>query len=149
MKHALPRLIETAEAARDQASAALAQVRQAVAQAATTLQRLQDFRAECLSRSAAGTLGATDGAGLQGYQRFVGRLDEAIALQQQEVRRREARVQEQQLRLQECQRKLMAFQALQRREADAANARAQRREQREADEFAARAFGRSLGGSTP
>lgn len=142
MKHALPLLIETAEAARDQQSARLAQARQAVAQAVATLERLRDFRAECLARSAAGTLGGTDGTALQDYQRFVARLDEAIGQQQQQVRQRELQVEHQQIQLQRCQQRLLAFETLRKREANAAAARTLRREQREADEFAARSYAR-------
>ena len=148
MKHVLPLLIETAEAARDRQAALLAQARQAAEQAGGTLQRLADFRADCLARSAAGTLGTTDAATLQAYQRFVGRLDEATAMQQHELRAREARQAEQQARLQQAQQRLLAFQALQKRDLRAREAQAARGEQRAADEFAARAFGRTTRGSS-
>lgn len=148
MKHALPLLLHSAASARDQQSAVLAQARQAQAQAQSTLERLREFRADCLARSAAGTLRGSDGAALRDYQRFVDRLDEAIAIQQHELARRAERVAGEQQRLQHCQQRVLAFEALQRREAQAAAARAQRREQRESDEFAARAIARLGSGST-
>lgn len=142
MKHVLPLLIETAEAARDRQAGVVAQARQATGQAEGTLQRLTDFRADCLARSAGGTLATTSTDALQAYQRFVGRLDEATAMQQQEVRTREARQAEQQARLQQAQQRLLAFQALQKRDARSREAKALRGEQRAADEFAARSFSR-------
>jgi flagellar FliJ protein len=144
MRHALPLLISTAEAARDQQAAALARAREAVRQAEATQQRLRDFRAECLARSAAGRVGSGDASSLQVYQQFVTRLDEAIALQQGELAQRARRAGEQQLHLQRAQQKLLAFQALQRRDEGQRRAREQRREQRDADEFAARAYARAL-----
>lgn len=148
MKHALPMLLQSAESARDHQAALLAQARQAVSQAQSTLERLREFRADCLARSAAGTLGGSDGVALGGYQRFVERLDGAIGMQQHEVRAREGRAVGEQQRLQHCQQRLLAFQALQRREAQAAALRLQRREQRESDEFAARAIARTASGKT-
>ena len=147
MKHVLPLLIETAQAARDRQVGLLAQARQAADQAGGTLQRLAEFRADCLARSAGGTLGTTDATALQQYQRFVARLDEATAMQQQEVRARHARQAEQQARLQQVQQRLLAFQALQQRDLRAREAQAARGEQRAADEFAARAFGRGARGA--
>lgn len=148
MKHALPLLLQSAATARDQQSAALAQARQAQAQAQSTLERLSEFRADCLARSAAGTLRGSDGGAMRDYQRFVDRLDEAITMQQHELARRAERVAGEQQRLQRCQQRLLAFETLQRREAQAAAAREQRREQRESDEFAARAIARLGSGST-
>lgn len=140
MNHALPLLIDAAEAARDQHAARGARARQAVAQANGTLQRLQDFRVECLARSAAGTLGRTHGAALQDHQRFVAKLDEAIGLQAHEVRRCEQHADQLQGLLQRSQQRVLALHALRERQARTAAARATRREQRDADEFAARAY---------
>jgi len=147
MRYALPILISTAEAARDQQAAGLARAREAARQAQATLERLRAFRTECLARSPAGRLGASDGLGLQTYQGFVTRLDEALVLQQGEAERREHAAGEQLAQLQRCQQRLAALQALQRRDALQAQARAQRREQHEADEFAARAYARAARGS--
>ena len=90
MKHVLPLLIERAQAVRDRQAQLLRQAQQSAAQAQSTLQRLDAFRGECLSRSAAAQLGHTDGNSLAGYQQFVGRLDEAIGMQGQEATLREA-----------------------------------------------------------
>ncbi|HZY19159.1 MAG TPA: flagellar export protein FliJ [Ramlibacter sp.] len=142
MQHVLPLLIEQAQAARDQQSVRLKQAQQAVQQAQATLQRLLEFRAECLSRSPAATLGRGDGGQLADYQRFVSRLDEAIAMQRREAQAREGVVGQQQQLLVQCQQRMLAFETLSRRQAQQRDRREQRRGQREADEFAARAVAR-------
>ena len=140
MDQVLPLLIDSAEAARDRRAGALRQAQQAVQQAQDTLLRLRQFRADCLARSAGGSLGRADAQSLGDYQRFVGRLDQAIVMQQQEMMLRESRVAAAQQQLMQCQQKLLALQTLVQRRARQREAAATRREQREADEFAARAF---------
>ena len=142
MDQVLPLLIESAEAARDRQAGALRQAQQAVQQAQDTLARLRQFRADCLARSAGGSLGRADAQSLGDYQRFVARLDQAIVMQQHEAQLRESRVVAAQQQLMQCQQKLLAFQTLTQRRARQREAVATRREQREADEFAARAFQR-------
>ena len=142
MKRALPILIAAARSGRDQQSARLARARQALAHAGTTMARLQEFRAGYLARSAASTLRGSDAAALQDYQHFIDRLDEAIALQAREMRGREADAAQEELALLQRQKRLLAFEALLQRQVDAAAAQAHRREQREADEFAASAGAR-------
>ncbi|RYY63517.1 MAG: hypothetical protein EOO24_57515, partial [Comamonadaceae bacterium] len=112
MEHVLPLLVEQALAARDQQAAVLRQAQGALQQARATLERLQAFRLECLSRSPAATLGRADGAALADYQRFVTRLDDAIASQGQEASRRQGAVAHQQQLLQQAQQRLLAFQTL-------------------------------------
>jgi flagellar FliJ protein len=142
MEQVLPLLIEQATGARDRQSARLAQVRQSVQQAQATLERLQAFRLECLARSPAAQLGRGDGAMLAGYQQFLGRLDDAIAMQRQEAALRQAQADQQQALLAQCQQKLLAFQTLAARQAQRRELRAARKSQRESDEFAARAYAR-------
>lgn len=147
MRHALPFLIQTATAARDQQVAAQARAQQALRQAETTLQRLYDFRADCLARSPAGRLGGATGGALQDYQRFVTRLDEAIALQDQERGLRVLRLTEQQQRVLRSQQRLLALEALKRRDGVERMQREARREQRETDAFASLAALRAAEGS--
>ena len=149
MEHVLPTLIESARTARDRQAAQLRQAQGAVQQARTTLERLGQFRAECLARSAAGTLGHTDGPALGRYQRFIARLDEASALQQRELQLRTERAEREQQALVHCQQRLLAFQALAQRRLREREHRENRRLQREADEFAARAFHRAARENEP
>ena len=143
MDHVLPLLIERAAALRDRQAAATQQARLAADQAGTTLGRLESFRVDVLSQSAAGTMARTSGDSLAGYQKFVTRLDDAIGMQAQETAVRESRVGEQQALLLDAQRRLLAFETLQRRRAAQRDSRAQRKQQRESDEFAARAARRN------
>lgn len=139
MDHVLPYLIESARTARDRQAASLRQAELSVRQALATLQRLRQFRTECLARSPASMHARSDGQALAAYQQFVGRLDEAIVLQRQEADRREARRVAQQEQLTRAHQRVAAFETLARRRLQERERREQRRMEREADEFAARA----------
>lgn len=136
MQHALPLLIERARTARDQQSARLAQARQEQDRAQATLQRLQDFRRECLARNPVHR-GRTDADSLEDHLRFLGTLDQAMAQQQQQLALRERHCADQQAQLQQLQQRLLAFETLARRQADAKARQAARQEQRATDDFAA------------
>jgi len=139
MDHVLPLLIEGAEAGRDRLAARLREATGQAQQAGATLTRLSDFRAGCVARSPVTRGGPVDVQSLVDHHRFVGRLDEAIAMQTHEERRRQDMAALAQARLAEGQRKLLAFQTLAKRRAAARDLKDARRGQREADEFAARA----------
>jgi flagellar FliJ protein len=143
MQKVLPMLIDQARTVRDQQAARLQQAQGALQQAQGTLERLHAFRIECLARSPAAVLGRSDGAGLADYQRFVTRLDEAIAAQRQQAELRQAAMLKQQQVLQQAQQRLLAFDTLDRRYATQRAARELRHEQRQSDEFAARATARA------
>jgi flagellar FliJ protein len=140
MFEALSLLIDAASAERDRQAALLASAREAQGRSEATLQRLHEFRGECLARSAAGRRGQGDAASLQTYQLFVGRLDEAIRLQHADLASRVRKGEEQLQQLQQVQQRLLALQALAARNAQELRVREQRREQRDCDEFAARSF---------
>ncbi|CAN5611382.1 N/A [soil metagenome] len=139
MNKLLPLLINRAETARDRQAALARDAANAAQQTQATLVRLEDFRGESLERSPASLGRHADAQALGDYQRFVSRLDDAIAMQRQECQRREERSAAGQQRLIEEQRKLMAFETLLRRRAAAAGIKQGRRAQSDADEFAARA----------
>lgn len=142
MEHVLPHLIETARVARDRQAVGLRQAQQGVQQALATLERLTQFRADSLARSAAGTLGVTHTQALQQQQRFVSRLDEAVAQQREELALRQAHAETQQQELVKCQQRMLAFETLAKRRANERERKAQRLQQRQSDEFAARAAAR-------
>lgn len=139
MKHVLPMLIRSAQEARDAEAARLVQAQSQHAQQCATLARLREFRQDCIARSAAATLGHTRGEQLADYQRFMLRLDDAIAQQTEVTRRCERAAEQQQQRLVATQQRLLAFETLSRREAQREAERENRRSQREIDEFASRA----------
>jgi flagellar FliJ protein len=145
MKNVLPLLIERAQQLRDKHVGEARDTLATLQTAQQVLQRLDEFRAEFLARSPAASGATADAQALLDYQRFVGRLDEAMAQQRQECARRQQRNDAAQRQLLESQRRVVALQAWQRREAAALAAKDNRRTQREADEFAARAAGRYTG----
>lgn len=139
MKLVLPLLIERAREARDQLAAAARAAALATQQAQATLEQLTNFRADYLGRSPTAGAGGFSADRLHDWQQFMTRLDEAVALQRQDCERRrqfEAMRQEQ---LAQGQRRLMAFEALALRQAQERDRRLARQDQRESDEFAARA----------
>ena len=145
MKNVLPLLIDRAQVLRDKHVAQARDTLATLQTAQQVLQRLDDFRGEFIARSPASTGATADTQALLDYQRFVGRLDEAIAQQRQECTRRLQRNDAAQRQLLDSQRRVVALQSWQRREAAAQVAKDNRRSQREADEFATRAAGRYTG----
>jgi flagellar FliJ protein len=139
MDRVLPLLIDRAAQLRDLQAAAAQQARVAADQAEATLGRLQSFRVDCLAQSAAGTQARTTSEAMAGYQHFVTKLDDAIGQQSAEARSRHDAAAAQQAVLVEAQRRLLAFETLQKRRANERNLREQRKLQRESDAFAARA----------
>jgi flagellar FliJ protein len=145
MKNVLPLLIDRAQVLRDKHVAQARETLTTLQTAQQVLQRLDEFRAEFIARSPAASGGTADTQALLDYQQFVGRLDEAIAQQRQECTRRLQRNDAAQRQLLESQRRVVALQSWQRREAAAQVAKDNRRTQRESDEFATRAAGRYTG----
>lgn len=139
MEKVVPVLIDRARALRDRKSVITHQAQAVLEQSHATLERLQRFRGECLARSP-GAAGVHAGAGVHGdYQRFIARLDDAIAMQRQESARRKGQHEAALLQLAQCQQRLLALETLMKRWALARDAKQGRAEQRASDEFAARA----------
>lgn len=142
MERVLTTLIEGARLARDRQSVAVRTAVGMAEQARHTLDRLDQYRGECLARSPAVAGGMPDREMLLDYQRFVGRLDQAIGLQGHEHQVREGHLEAAQLKLLDHQRRLMALETLVKRRAAAKAVKAARQDQRDTDEFAARAVRR-------
>lgn len=139
MDQVLPLLIGQAQVRRDQTAALACDAALASRQGQATLEQLRQFHGDCLTRSPGAGGGHADGQSLIDYQNFVSRLDEAITLQLQECQRRQERAAARQEQLLESQQRLMAFEALAQRRAAARSAKDSRAQQRDADEFGARA----------
>lgn len=139
MDKVLPILTERATTARDQQAVRMREAAGLLQQAGATLDRLQEFRTDCIARSPTARGGSPDGQSMADYQRFLGRLDEAITLQQQECVRRQERSAAVQQALIENQKRLMAFETLARRRGALRLLKDSRVAQRMSDEFAARA----------
>ena len=139
MQAVLPLLLERAEGERDGEGVSLRQAAQALQQALATLGQLERFREDYLRRSPVAAGQALDAQRLVDWQRFVSRLDQAIALQRQEITIRTHQEAQARQRLVQAQQRLMSLQALGQRWARQQQARMDRRLQAEADAFAARA----------
>ncbi len=140
---ALPLLIERAQEERDRVAAQAHQALQSMRQALGTLERLLQYRQECIARSPA-TRGRADGQMLCDYQRFVSRLDEAVSMQKLECRHREERSATMQHELVQSQQRLTAYTTLAGRIARTALQKETRKAQVASDEFAARAALRNM-----
>lgn len=140
MDAVLPQLIERAQAARDRLAFEARQTAQALQQSLATLERLRTFRADYLARSPATSGAAVSPQALADWQRFLARLDDAIRMQSQECEHRQQLHDARRQQLGDGQRRLMAFETLVQRRAAVREAGLARRAQRDADEFAARAF---------
>ncbi|MGE4243976.1 flagellar export protein FliJ [Ramlibacter sp.] len=139
----LPLLIERAVAARDREAQALAQTQRREAAAAERGEQLCNYRVQYLARSPAATGASVSGDALASRQRFIAKLDEALAIQKDDLSMRARETAAQHARLLQCQQALLALQTLQRRREAQRDLRLARGAQREADEFAARALQRA------
>lgn len=140
MKKSLPLLIENARATRDTAArhneAALAAVRESQ----MTVTSLEQYRSEYLAAAPGTATQAVSATSLASFHEFVTRLDVAIRMQKEETAKRIGLASRATQNLLEKQQRLFAFDALMTRHHLAVQASAARQEQRNSDEFAARAF---------
>ena len=146
MQAVLPLLLERAEGERDRQGVSLRQAAQALQQAQATLGQLERFREDYLRRSPVAAGQALDAQRLMDWQRFVSRLDQALAMQRQELALRTHQEAQARQRLVQAQQRLMSLQALGRRWSQQQQARLDRCLQAEADAFAARAVRADLFG---
>jgi flagellar FliJ protein len=134
----LETVLEHARAERDAAFAGLRQAEAAAAAARGQAEQLETYRADYRRRwtgrfRESGTIGL-----LQCVQGFAGRLDQAIAMQSDAVRQSEARVERARAALLERERRVAAVEKLIARRQAEIRLDADRREQRQTDETAAR-----------
>lgn len=139
MKNLTTFLIQRARDARDALAVDVQHSGQALHQAEATLTQLQAFRGQLLERAPARAQGPQSAAGCADWQAFVAGLDRAHSAQAQVHGALEERHAQAQDQLVEAQRRLRALEALEsRRQAGVVQA-LQRMQQRECDDFAARA----------
>lgn len=137
-------LVQQARDARDTRATEVRQCGQALQQAQGTLGHLQDFHSQLLQRSPVLGRACTATTALQDWQAFASGLQRALAQQAGEVDARDWQQAQAQRVLVEAQTRLLALQALQARRQGALERAAQRRQQHECDEFAARASQASI-----
>jgi len=134
----LERLIEHARRRRDEAAGVAAQAERAARQAGRTMETLQAYRRDYEAKAPTVRRAAFDPGLLPRHEAFVGRLDIAVADQSRQLERAREEADAQRGHLLEAERRAKAFETLQTRRRAALARRAQRREQFDTDELAAR-----------
>lgn len=133
-------LIRLAAEKCDDAAQVMNHARQRMETARQRLQQLAQFLADYLHRRIAhGEQGMAAGQWVD-YQKFIERLQEAIAVQRQEVDSSQQAYQRATDAWQAARKKLKALEKLQEQEDMRARLREAKREQKQTDEFAARIF---------
>lgn len=138
-KSALDTLIELAAAETDEAAKRLGNAIRATDRAEKKLELLQKYRDEYSSRFQAKMAQGVSPMGYRNFQAFIGKLDEAIAGQQQVVQDAEQGVTRERGAWQESERKRMSYDTLATRQQQQELKLENRRDQKQNDEFATRA----------
>ena len=131
-------VLEHARSERDVAQAAMRQADAAHAAARAQAEQLDSYRADYRQRWTERLRGVNSVELLQCYQGFSGRLDQAITMQSHSVRQAEVRLQRAREMLLAKEQRVAAIGKLIERRAAEARLHADRREQRQLDEAAAR-----------
>jgi flagellar FliJ protein len=138
-KSALDTLIELATVQTDEAAKRLGNAIRATSRAEKKLELLQKYRDEYASRFQARMAQGVSPMGYSNFQAFIGKLDDAIAGQQQAVQDAEQGVVRERGSWQESERKRMSYDTLATRQLQQEVKLENRRDQKQNDEFAARA----------
>lgn len=133
-------LIERAEAARDNERSTATAAQRLALESQQTLGRLENFQDDFLRRAPGVASQAIAVTTLEQRQQFHAAIDQAIDVQQQACVQREQAHQLAQAQLAARQKRLLALQSLNNRQANQALAVRIRQEQRESDAWAARSF---------
>lgn len=138
-KSALDTLIELATVATDEAAKRLGNAIRATDRAEKKLELLQKYRDEYSSRFQSRMAQGVSPMGYRNFQAFIGKLDEAIAGQQQVVDEAEKGVAREKGAWQESERKRMSYGTLANRQLQQELKVENKRDQKLNDEYAARA----------
>lgn len=130
-------LLDKARKARDHAGQALAADRRAVAQTASQLDVLLQYRAEYSARLQDALHRGTDTLALDNYRRFIQSLDTAITQARQALATQQGRVSTSQQQWQSQQRTLSSYDTLISRRSRQAQQQADRQTRRQDDELSA------------
>jgi flagellar FliJ protein len=138
-KSALDTLIELAAAQTDEAAKRLGNAIRATDRAEKKLELLQKYRDDYSKRFEAKMSQGVSPMGYRNFQAFIGKLDEAIAGQQQVVLDAEQGVAREKGAWQESERKRMSYDTLANRQLQQEIKLENRRDQKQNDEYATRA----------
>ena len=137
-KSALDTLIELATAETDEAAKRLGNAIRATDRAEKRLELLQKYRDDYSKRFEAKMSQGVSPMGYRNFQAFIGKLDEAIAGQQQVVQDAEQGVTREKGAWQESERKRMSYDTLANRQLQQEMKLENKRDQKLNDEYAAR-----------
>lgn len=141
---ALDTLIELAAADTDAAAKQLGRAVRAADDAAQKLAMLVQYRDDYAARLQHGAGSGLNANAFRNFQLFIGKLDDAIAGQQEVVRQAQHRIERERGIWQQSERKRLSYGTLSTRAQQAALRKENKRDQKQMDEHAARqAFNRS------
>ncbi len=136
----LDTLIELAREGRDKAALGLAQARQGEQQSVTQVETLRRYRQEYAERLQRAMQEGIDPAAMHNYQHFLRSLDDAMGRAQQALAQQRQQVERSQQHWQGEQRKLSSYDTLASRRAEQAQRVVQRQELRHDDELTQQAL---------
>jgi flagellar FliJ protein len=137
---ALDTLIELATKQSDDAAKRLGKAVRAGDDAQQKLQLLMQYRDDYAARLRSSAVTGLTASGYRNFQMFLDKLDDAIASQQRAVQDAQRRVNNERNAWQSSERKRMSYDTLATRAMNAQLLKQARREQKQTDEFAARAL---------
>lgn len=136
---AIRMLLDMSQRKLDDAAAKLGQLVGRQQHAEGRLLQLKQYRDDYESKLSASAAQGMDAITLANYRSFVAKLDTAIVQQTEEVQHWASSVQAAQLELNDEQRRTKSFEVIDHRRTQAETARDNRQQQKQIDEFAARA----------
>lgn len=137
---ALDTLIELATKQSDEAAKRLGKAVRAGDDAQQKLELLMQYRDDYAARLRSNAATGLTASGYRNFQMFLDKLDDAIASQQRAVQDAQRRVNNERNAWQSSERKRMSYDTLATRAMNAQLLKQARREQKQTDEFAARAL---------
>lgn len=135
---ALDTLIELATRDSDEAAKELGRRNRLAAEAQQKLDLLQQFRDDYAKRFELSMASGLTASNYRNFQLFIDKIDDAMGGQQDVVRLAHVRIEEAKVAWQGCERKRLSYDTLATRAKNEAAAVADKRDQKQSDEFAAR-----------
>ena len=135
---ALDTLIELATKGSDDAAKELGRRNRLAAEAQQKLDLLQQFRDDYAKRFEQSMANGLTASNYRNFQLFIDKIDSALGGQQEVVKLAHVRIEEAKVTWQNCERKRLSYDTLATRARNEAAAAADKRDQKQSDEFAAR-----------
>ena len=139
---ALDTLIELATRDTDEAAKRLGRAMKAAEEAEQKLVLLSQYRDDYMVRCQQSLQTGLSAAAYANFQQFIGKLEQAVIGQQSAIRDARLIVERERRAWQECERKRMSYGTLAERAAKVQQARENKRDQKQMDEYAARRLSR-------